>query len=252
MDVLLRKIQRLGLWFRVVLFLGALSTLGGVTATIWFFKHRLEISQEVQNFSQRVARYDQLEANLDLLGRHSGSSHQDYFVRRTAVEKLKENPQLAVLFEVDPKTYAISSEKLDQLRAEKNRELRGLNQSLVEKLDQFDNTTEVTIVFGFLTLLFGLILPSALLFVLSLAIRRTQKVVEKQVARSFVSFVHAQTRYGEEAFKSPRFWAEVLLILAEGVDEYWSTPLTRILSHLAPILRSEVSKFEREEVLKSA
>ncbi len=249
LPLLFKKIKRYGLWFKIILFLGVFSTLGGVSSSLWFFKHRLEIAKHIEVYTSELNIVNTLESSLLRLRHHNSESYEDYFVRRRTFEDLKSQVAYSTIEKlgtIDPETYKFSDSSLDTFLTANKRQLESLNRDLITKFEMFDDAARSAIVFGFLTLFLGIIMPLVLIALIAKLSAKAKTQVERQLSKSIAQWVQSKESYGEQAFKNPKFWAEISLVLVENLNIYWSSPASTVLNELAPIIRSEISKTNQE------
>lgn len=121
--------------------------------------------------------------------------------------------------------------------------------------EQSQNKSKITFLIGAFAFIFGVLLPTLVLYKLNLSIYEMRKKTEKQ----FISWMNWWVKnYGSIKAESkspfynrPDFWLNIALFALETYGPNAKNPALNYLAELAPIIRSEIAK-DKENAEKAS
>lgn len=125
-------------------------------------------------------------------------------------------------------------------------QLTGIKQQLwldlKSQIKSNDNKTRLLIVTGLLTLIFGLILPSFIIYLMSQGLNHIRIEMQNTVFDFIKNWNITRDNFGDEAFKNVEFWLQIILLIGSTGGRMSSHPVAKISSELAHIIRLELQK----------
>ena len=114
--------------------------------------------------------------------------------------------------------------------------------SLKQNLNRFYDLSSVLIWVGALTVVFGFILPLLTIYALSRTVNHIRQELQKAVFDFIKDFTKTKLGFGDEAFKNPEFWLQILLLASQSASHFSSHPAVHILGETAQIIRLELQR----------
>jgi Sec-independent protein translocase protein TatA/cell division protein FtsB len=115
-------------------------------------------------------------------------------------------------------------------------------QKMKAQISDFNFTTQLIIITGVITLLFGLILPTIISSYMGRALNNARKEMQNAALEFIKAWGEAKAGMGEDAFKNVEFWLQILLLVGQQTSRLSSHPAAQITGELAYLVRIELQK----------
>ncbi|OFZ19923.1 MAG: hypothetical protein A2Z20_07715 [Bdellovibrionales bacterium RBG_16_40_8] len=133
----------------------------------------------------------------------------------------------STLAQVSKSLNALKQKELSALRAE---------------LTNYNDTTRLLIIAGALTLIFGIILPHLVLFMLARTLNRIRVEMQNAALEFIKNWSTTKASFGDEPFKNVKFWLQILLLAGHQAGKLSSHPAIQVTSELAYLVHLELHK----------
>lgn len=154
-------------------------------------------------------------------------------------------------FPVDSKMIADPKEALAYLRDIKQNlasERKATFDKLSDMVESYSDTTWELISIGVFTLLFGLIIPGYIIWLITRLLRRTTEEL-RQSAREIAHEWMAQSeKYHGDAFKNAEFWVQMGLLGTQILSKSVPHPVAQLTGEMAHLIRQELDKSRNQKV----
>jgi hypothetical protein len=107
-------------------------------------------------------------------------------------------------------------------------------------LDNYHHNQIELILVGIITLLFGIILPQFILYLIGRTLNRLRLEMQNSVKDFLKSWNQTSTAFGPKPFQNVEFWLQILLLAGEQSSRLSGHPAARIAGELAFIIRQEL------------
>jgi hypothetical protein len=113
---------------------------------------------------------------------------------------------------------------------------------LHENLASFSGVQKELVLTGLLTLIFGFLLPTAIMVYAGRAINALRKEMQSAIVEFLRSWKDATSAHGPGAFKDPDFWLKILLLVGQYSGQMSSHPVAQIAGEIAFVVRQELQR----------
>lgn len=115
-------------------------------------------------------------------------------------------------------------------------------QSARERMNAYNDTSKLLIITGLLTLLFGVMLPSFVTYLMGRALNHIRVELQNTALSLVKTWSETRAGFGDGAFKNVEFWLQILLLFGSYSNRISSHPAAQISSELAHLVRIELQK----------
>lgn len=115
-------------------------------------------------------------------------------------------------------------------------------QNLNTSLHKYNDRMKLLITTGAITLIFGIILPLTILYLMGRAVNRLRIELQNTALEFIKTWAETKAGFGEEAFKNVEFWLQVLLLIGQNTSRVSTHPLAVIAGELAYLVRLELQR----------
>ena len=121
--------------------------------------------------------------------------------------------------------------------------------ALEQRLTTYRSNMRELLVIGFITLLFGLILPLLCLYLLGRALNGIRREMQAAALRVVGEWSETRLQFGEGAFRNMEFWLKMLCLAGEQTRHLSYHPAAQVVSEFAFLIRHELAKrdFQKEQ-----
>lgn len=149
--------------------------------------------------------------------------------------------------EVNPETSFLvaSAQSLSEIQNIKNQmatvKIAELKHAKIE-IEKYNDTTKLIIIAGAITLLFGIIAPTLILYLMGRALNHARREIQATALQFVKTWAETKAGFGEDAFKNIDFWLQILLLVSNHAAKMSSHPAIQITSEIVHIVRLELLK----------
>jgi hypothetical protein len=143
----------------------------------------------------------------------------------------------------------MSSENRDKISALKIALRDFKNKELIEaqsQVEAYNDTTRLFIITGSTTLVFGIILPLLVIYLMGRAINVLRLQIQNAAIEFLQSWAQTKASFGDDAFKNVDFWLQMLLLIGQASGSMSRHPAVIIASEMAYLIRIELQKKKAE------
>jgi hypothetical protein len=127
------------------------------------------------------------------------------------------------------------STKLTELKATELKAIQG-------RLESYSRHSRLMVVTGLATLLFGILLPHFILYLLARGLNKVRVELQNSAYEFIAKWNETRSSFGEEAFKNAEFWLQILLLIGEQSSRLSRHPAFQFSGELAHLIRAELAK----------
>jgi hypothetical protein len=109
-------------------------------------------------------------------------------------------------------------------------------------LESYEHNQVELIVTGLLTLIFGLLLPQAALYMMGRALNRVRLEMQNTVREILKSWNETSMAFGPKPFQNVEFWLQILLLAGEQTGRMSGHPMAQIAAEMAYLVRQELRR----------
>ena len=256
---------RLGsLWKRIMFYkylmiltlaFNVFTALSGAICSYLVWNGAFELSSQIakqETETQKLTEFESMLLTVPQINEKKKISRQQALTEIQAWEKLRARAESLNFAAYDqlPPDYLFNGMAaqswLSQLQMELDQRRQTNSQSLLKMAKREDQLSSALMWLGSLTLIFGIAIPMIVFSLLAKAMRQAQKALS-EAARDIVrSWSKALDKHGDDPFKNPHFWMEVLLIFGEQMGHHSRHPAFALTSELSYLVREELHKSGKE------
>lgn len=155
----------------------------------------------------------------------------------SAQQEIQLNDDLSTLLSAteNPSQFISTREQIENIKKQ-------MLHNLKLQIESSNNSTQLLIVIGLLTLIFGLILPSMIFYLMSRGLNKIRLEIQKSAIEFIKDWGKIRDQFGNDAFKNAEFWLQIILLLGSFSGRMSSHPLAQISSEFAHLIRLELQK----------
>ena len=257
--------QRLGhIWKRILMYkylmvltlaFNVFTALSGAVCSYLVWNGAFELSSEITKQESQIQKLAEFEKTLEAvpaLNMKKKLSRMEALAEIQAWEKLRAKAEVMdfASYEKLPPDYLVnpvaSQAWLTTVREELDSKRKDSSAAILMMAKREDKLSSALMWLGSLTIIFGIAIPMIVFSLLAKALRAAQIALSESARDIVHSWSKALDKHGDDPFKNPKFWMEVLLIFGEQMGHHSRHPAFAITSELSYLVREELHKSDKE------
>lgn len=225
-----------------------------------YFATQKDVRQVLQATTDKMARLDQTLDLINTIGKEG--SQKTKWELRTKEDEARLVYELSrwqdlkstldylpdVSFNREALSVVATPERQRELNSIREQLLKTKNQewkTLQSQTERGHSKTQILIMVGLATLLFGLVLPIIIMYFMGRTLQGIRREMQSAALDFIRSWAEAKAGFGDEAFRNVEFWLQILLLLGERTSHLSSHPVVQITGEIAYLIRLELKKKSR-------